>query len=78
MRGTYVLGDAPLTHTAAVGVAEFDGHATSVVSMNAAPETVTISQPVNIWRTNGPWFVASGGGIRYQLSPGPRSTPPVA
>jgi hypothetical protein len=76
MRGTYVFGDAPLTHTGfaptvlgAIGVAEFDGHATSIVSMNARPEVVPISQPVNIWRTNGPWFVAVGGGVRYQLSP---------
>jgi hypothetical protein len=76
MRGTYVFGDAPLTHTgfaptllAAIGVAEFDGHATSIVSMNANPEVVPVSQPVNIWRTNGPWFVAAGGGVRYQLSP---------
>ena len=24
---------------------------------------------MNIWLTNGPWFLAVGGGARYQFSP---------
>jgi hypothetical protein len=75
-RGTYVFGDAPLTHEgfaptvfAAAGMAPFDGHVASIVSMSQKMSTVPISQPVNVWRTDGPWFLAVGGGVRYQLSP---------
>jgi hypothetical protein len=70
-RGTYLFGDRPLTHTGfspmvfvGAGLSEFDGHATSVVSQT----TVRGQQPVNIWRTNAPWFAALGGGARYQFS----------
>jgi hypothetical protein len=83
LRGTYVFGDAPLTHEGfaptvfvAAGLAEFDGHVSSIVSMNekttlmgGGTATETVSQPVNVWRMNGPWFLALGGGARYQLSP---------
>jgi hypothetical protein len=76
VRGTYVFGDAPLTHEGfaptafvAAGVAEFDGHATSIVQMNQKGSTIPLSQPVNVWHTGGPWFLALGGGARYQLSP---------
>ena len=24
---------------------------------------------MNVWLTNGPWFLAVGGGARYQFSP---------
>jgi hypothetical protein len=75
-RGTYVFGDDPLGHEGfaptvllSLGVAEFDGHAASVVSMSQKASNVPINQPVNIWLTNGPWFVATGGGMRYQFSP---------
>jgi hypothetical protein len=75
-RGTYVIGDAPLTRVGfaptvffSVGIAPFDGHAVSVVSASQPAPKVPISQPVNIWLTNGPWFVAVGGGLRYQFSP---------
>jgi hypothetical protein len=75
LRGTYVFGDAPLTREgfaptvfAAAGMAEFDGHTASVVSMTSKAAVPT-SQPVNIWLTNGPWFLALGGGARYQFSP---------
>jgi len=75
-RGTYVFGDAPLTHEGfaptvfvAAGMAEFDGHVATIASMNQKGSTVPYSQPVNAWLTNGPWFLALGGGARYQLSP---------
>jgi hypothetical protein len=76
VRGTYVFGDAPLTREgfaptvfASAGMAEFDGHVTSIVSMSQKAPNVPISQPVNIWLTNGPLFLAVGGGVRYQFSP---------
>ncbi len=75
-RGTYVFGDAPLTHEgfaptvfASFGMAEFDGHVASIVSMSQKASSIPISQPVNIWMTNGPWFLGVGGGARYQFSP---------
>ncbi len=74
-RGTYVFGDSPLAHEGFAptvfvsgGVAEFDGHATSIVSMSQKASSVAISQPVNLWITGGPWFLALGGGARYQFS----------
>jgi hypothetical protein len=74
-RGTYVFGDAPLSHEgfaptvfASVGMAEFDGHVATVVSMSQKASNLSISQPVNVWLTNGPWFVATGGGARYAFS----------
>jgi hypothetical protein len=74
-RGTYVFGDDPLAHEGFAptvfvsgGVAEFDGHSTSIVSMSPKASTLPISQPVNIWITSGPWFLAFGGGARYQFS----------
>jgi hypothetical protein len=73
-RVTYVFGDAPLTHAGfaptvfvGVGAAPFDGHVTSVASMKSNGP-VPISQPVELWRTNGPWFLGVGGGARYQFS----------
>jgi hypothetical protein len=76
VRGTYVFGDAPLTHEgfaptvfASAGMAEFDAHVASIVSMSQKAPNVPISQPVNIWLTNGPLFLAVGGGARYQFSP---------
>lgn len=74
-RGTYVFGDSPLAHEGfaptvflSLGAAEFDGHVVSMVSMNQKSSGVPISQPVDIWLTSGPWFVAAGGGARYQFS----------
>jgi hypothetical protein len=74
-RGTYVFGDAPLTHEGfaptvflSLGAAEFDGHVVSIVSTNQKSSSVPISQPVEVWLTSGPLFVAAGGGARYQFS----------
>jgi hypothetical protein len=74
-RIAYVFGDAPLTHPGfaptvfvGTGVAPFDGHETSTVAMKSGG-TVPIHQPVELWQTNGPWFLAVGGGARYQFSP---------
>ena len=52
-----------------MGVAEFDGHVASVVAMTQKASSLPIIQPVSIWLTGGPWFVAVGGGARYQFSP---------
>ena len=71
-RATYLFGQDPLAHTgfapmlfAGLGVSEFDGHTTSVVTL----DNVAGQQPVNIWLTDGPFFIAVGGGFRYQFSP---------
>jgi hypothetical protein len=70
-RGTYLFGDAPLASTGfspmafvATGAAEFDGHTTAFVSMR----NIVGQQPVIAWKTSGPWFLALGGGLRYQFS----------
>jgi hypothetical protein len=70
-RMTYLLGSAPLTRVGfapmgflGAGVSEFDGSVTSVVSQ----ANVAGQQPVNIWITDGPFFVALGAGVRYQFS----------
>jgi len=70
-RATYLFGGRPLEHRgyspmvfAGLGLAEFDGHtAGSVTLANLAGQ-----QPVNIWLTDGPYFLVVGGGIRYQFS----------
>jgi hypothetical protein len=74
-RGTYVFGDDPLTRPgfapmvfAAVGVSEFDGHAASFITVNTTAGHPAVNEPVNVWLTNGPWFLAVGGGARYQFS----------
>jgi hypothetical protein len=70
-RGTYLFGDAPLASLGfapmaflATGAAEFDGHTTTFVSM----KNIAGQQPVVAWKTSGPWFLALGGGLRYQFS----------
>jgi hypothetical protein len=71
VRGTYLFGDAPLAHLgfapmvlAAAGIAEFDGHVSSLV----APSNANGTRSVEIWYTDTPWFLTLGGGVRYQLS----------
>lgn len=71
-RATYLFGLNPLAHTgflpmgfAGLGLAEFDGHSTSVVTLS----NVAGQQPVDVWRTDGPFFFMFGGGARYQFSP---------
>lgn len=70
-RATYLFGQAPLTRTgfapmvfAGMGLSEFDGHVTSAVTL----DNVAGQQPVNIWVTDGPFFIALGAGVRYQFS----------
>jgi hypothetical protein len=71
-RLTYLFGRDPLATVgflpmgfAGFGLAEFDGHALSFVTLNNS-----VGQPpVNVWRTDGPFFVMVGGGTRYQFSP---------
>jgi hypothetical protein len=69
-RGTYLLGKSPLDHVgfapmgiAGLGFAEFDGHVTSVITNGNQ------SEPVDIWDTDGPFFLFLGAGARYQFSP---------
>ncbi len=71
-RGTYFFGHQPLANVgvapmviAGLGLSEFDGHATTVVSTS----NVAGQQPVNAWKTAGPFFFLVGGGIRYAFSP---------
>jgi hypothetical protein len=71
VRGTYLFGHEPLKHAGfapmsfvGLGISEFDAHTTSVVSL----ANVAGAQPVNIWLTDSPFFVALGAGIRYQFS----------
>jgi hypothetical protein len=70
-RATYLFGDEPLTHVgfapmafAGVGISEFDTRVTSVVTL----DNVAGQQPVNIWVTDAPFFIALGMGVRYQFS----------
>ena len=71
-RGTYLFGTDPLAHGgfapmafAGAGLAEFDGHSGTVVTLDNAKG----QQPVDAWRTDGPGFVLFGGGVRYQFLP---------
>lgn len=71
VRATYLFGDEPLAHVgfapmafAGMGLSEFDTHVTSVVTL----DNVAGQQPVNIWVTDAPFFVALGMGVRYQFS----------
>ena len=75
-RATYVFGAAPLAHEGFAptlflggGIAEFDGQVASIVATTQKMSNLPISQPVSIWLTGGPWFLAVGGGARYQFSP---------
>ncbi|HEY5146944.1 MAG TPA: hypothetical protein VII82_09265, partial [Polyangiaceae bacterium] len=70
-RVTHLFGQDPLARVgfapmvfAAGGVSEFDGHVASSVSLNGIAGT----QRVNIWVTDGPWFLTLGGGVRYAFS----------
>ncbi len=68
VRGTYLFGTAPLANVgfapmvfAGGGMSEFDGHVTTIV-------TLTTQEPVNVWKTAGPFFLEAGGGVRYAFS----------
>jgi Tfp pilus assembly protein PilF len=70
-RATYLLGSSPLDHVgfaplgmAGLGLAEFDGHVSSFVGAPGVPST-----PVDIWDTDGPFFLFIGAGARYAFSP---------
>lgn len=70
-RATYLLGSAPLERVgfapmgiAGLGLGEFDGHVTSVVTNGPSQ-----SEPIDIWDTDGPFFMFIGAGARYQFSP---------
>jgi hypothetical protein len=70
-RAAYVFGDNPLGHEGAApmvfagaGVAAFDAHSDGTVRL----QSFAGSQPVSMWRTGGPGFVAAGGGARYSFS----------
>jgi hypothetical protein len=72
-RATYLFGAAPLTHPGlapiafvGTGLSEFDGSASGTVTSTGSSS----GQAVNIWITDGPWFLAVGGGARYQLPVG--------
>jgi len=71
VRATFVFGDDPLAHAglapvlfAGAGASEFDGHTSDVITISNGQ-----SGPVNIWRTDGPFFLMAGGGLRWALGP---------
>jgi hypothetical protein len=71
VRATYLLGRDPLASIGFApmlfgggGVSEFDGYLTGNVTVNNSVG----AERVNIWVTDGPWFVTIGGGFRYQFS----------
>jgi hypothetical protein len=72
-RATYLFGDSPLSREgwvpiafAGTGLGEFDGSSSSTATY-VTPAGMNFTQPVNIWKTDGPWFLDVGGGARYQL-----------
>ncbi len=72
VRATYLFGHEPLATIGFApmlfgggGISEFDGALTS----NVAFTNSVGADRVNIWVTDGPWFVTVGGGFRYQFSP---------
>jgi hypothetical protein len=71
LRLTYVFGQDPLSHegfspTVFVGggISEFDARTSTLVKL----DNVVGTQPVNVWLTDGPFFLTSGVGVRYQFS----------
>jgi hypothetical protein len=71
VRGTFVFGDDPLAHAglapvlfAGAGVSEFDAHTSDVVTISSGQ-----SGTVNIWKTDGPFFLMGGAGLRWALGP---------
>jgi hypothetical protein len=70
-RATYLFGDNPLATVgflpmafAGLGLAEFDGHSLTFVTLS----NFAGQNPINVWRTDGPFFLMLGGGTRYQFS----------
>jgi hypothetical protein len=68
LRGTYLFGKEPLANMGfapmvfgGLGLSEFDGHVTTIV-------TLTTQEPINVWKTAGPFFLNFGGGVRYAFS----------
>jgi hypothetical protein len=71
LRVTHLFGPEPLARIGfapmmffAGGMSEFDAHLASDATLSG----IAGSQRVNVWLTDGPWFLAVGGGIRYQFS----------
>jgi hypothetical protein len=87
LRATWVFGHEPLvgSHVAPVvylagGVSEFEARvkSTAVITQGIPPAQQTvITVPVNIWRTDGPWFAAAGLGLRFSLRSTIAITPAV-
>jgi hypothetical protein len=81
-RATYLLpsipvpfGDLAPMGFAATGLSEFDGSIKTTATYATPPTDMPQGKYVNVWVTDGPWFLALGGGGRYQI---PTSGPPVA
>jgi hypothetical protein len=60
---------------AATGLSEFDGSIKATATYATPPTDMPKGKYVNVWVTDGPWFLAVGGGARYQI---PTPGPPVA
>jgi hypothetical protein len=72
LRGTWLLGDRPLTHSGfapllfvAGGVAKFDVSTSVGVAVAGVPGV----RPMLAWLNGGPGFAALGAGLRYAFSP---------
>jgi hypothetical protein len=70
-----VLGELAPMAFVATGLSEFDGSIKATATLAPAPSDTPKSRYVNIWVTDGPWFLALGGGARYEI---PTQGPPVA
>jgi hypothetical protein len=73
-RGTYLFGNAPLSHAglapmgfAGLGLSEFDGHQSTRVNLSSNVGSPT-QKIVDVWLTDAPFFIMLGAGVRYQVS----------
>jgi hypothetical protein len=71
-RATYLLGDAPLMRGgfapmgfAGLGLSEFDGHQSTLVSFN---QVGMAQRTVDVWGTDAPFFIVLGAGARMQFA----------
>lgn len=69
-RGTYLFGHERLARSGlapmvfvGLGLSEFDGHQATLVNY-----ITNMSQAVDVWATDAPFFITVGGGVRYQIA----------
>lgn len=71
LRGTYIFGKEPMTRVGFAPIVFLSGGASQFAAYVTRFVTLTGSgdRPVNMWVVSGPWFVATGAGVRYLFSP---------